>query len=110
MAAKKNDTLPPEMKLFSPAALLSDPNYDPERLLSTVMKKLHLKNFAALGRALEVEAPIISKVRNKITPVSALLLIRMHEVSDLSIRDLRQLMFKGNRNLVRNALKQQYLG
>ena len=36
--------------------------------------------------------PVISKIRHHRLPVGASLLIRMHEVSDLSIRDLRYLM------------------
>lgn len=94
MAVRRNKALPPKMELFSPASLLTDPSYDPERLLNAVMEKLNLKNDAALCRVLKVEPPLISKVRNKKTPIGALLLIRMHEVSNLSIRDLRLSMFR----------------
>lgn len=66
--------------------------YSPSRLLDTLISRLHLKNDAALARCLEVAPPIISKVRHRRTSVSALLLIRMHEVSELSISELRQLM------------------
>ncbi|MDB5775984.1 MAG: hypothetical protein JWP38_2117 [Herbaspirillum sp.] len=66
--------------------------YDPDRLLDALIEKLHLKNDAALSRALEVAPPVISKIRHRRLPVGASLLIRMHEVSDLSIRDLRILM------------------
>lgn len=67
-------------------------NYDPNHLLDSLIEKLHLKNDAALSRALEVAPPVISKIRHRRLPVGASLLIRMHEVSDLSIRDLRILM------------------
>jgi hypothetical protein len=66
--------------------------YDPDRLLASLTENLSLKNDAALSRALEVSAPVISKIRHRRLPVSASLLIRMHEVSKLSIRDLRLLM------------------
>src|SRR6266404_3843206 len=66
--------------------------YDPNRLLDTLIEKLHLKNDAALSRALEVAPPVISKIRHNRLPVGASLLIRMHEVSDMCIRDLRYLM------------------
>lgn len=66
--------------------------YDPNNLLDTLIEKLHLKNDAALSRALEVAPPVISKIRHRRLPVGASLLIRMHEVSDLSIRELRTLM------------------
>ncbi|HEY8606662.1 MAG TPA: hypothetical protein VIM12_06075 [Noviherbaspirillum sp.] len=66
--------------------------YDPNNLLESLIERLNLKNDAALSRALEVAPPLISKIRHRRLPVGASLLIRMHEVSDLSIRDLRQLM------------------
>lgn len=66
--------------------------YDPNNLLDALIEKLGLKNDAALSRALEVAPPVISKIRHRRLPVGASLLIRMHEVSDLSIRDLRILM------------------
>lgn len=66
--------------------------YDPNKLLDTLIGNLNLKNDAALSRALEVSPPIISKIRHFKLPVGASMLIRMHEVSDMSIRDLRDLM------------------
>lgn len=56
------------------------------------MDKLSLKNDAALSRALEVAPPVISKIRHRKLSVGASMLIRMHEISDLSIKDLRILM------------------
>lgn len=66
--------------------------YNPNHLLDFATKKLGLKNDAALARALEVCPPVISKVRNRHFPVGASLLIRLHEETDLSIRELRALM------------------
>ena len=73
-------------------ALTGQETYDPDRLLNTLIEKMRLKNDAALSRALEVAPPVISKIRHRRLPVGASLLIRMHEVSDLSIRELRELM------------------
>jgi predicted unusual protein kinase regulating ubiquinone biosynthesis (AarF/ABC1/UbiB family) len=67
-------------------------HYDPNNLLESLIEKLNLKNDAALSRALEVAPPLISKIRHRRLPVGASLLIRMHEVSALSIQDLRHLM------------------
>lgn len=72
--------------------LMDQFEYNPNHLLDTLIEKLHLKNDAALSRALEVAPPVISKIRHRRLPVGASLLIRMHEVSELSIRDLRHLM------------------
>ncbi len=66
--------------------------YDPNNLLTGMIKKLNLKNDAALSRALEVAPPVISKIRHGRLPVGASLLIRMQEISDLSIKELRDMM------------------
>ncbi|WP_151446058.1 helix-turn-helix domain-containing protein [Lacisediminimonas profundi] len=66
--------------------------YDPDNLLGSLIGRLRLKNDAALSRALEVAPPVISKIRHRRLPVGASLLIRMHEVSNLSIEELRELM------------------
>lgn len=72
--------------------LLKSVEYNPNNLLDQLLETMRLKNDAALARVLEVAPPVISKIRHRRLPVGASLLIRMHEVSDLSIRDLRYLM------------------
>lgn len=67
-------------------------HYNPDYLLESLIKKLHLKNDAALSRALEVSPPVISKIRHRRLPVTGSLLIRMHEVTALSIKDLQKLL------------------
>jgi hypothetical protein len=70
----------------------NDVIYDPNRLLDTLLERLKLRNDAALSRALAVEPPVISKIRHRRLPVGASMLIRMHEISSLSIKELRNLM------------------
>ena len=72
--------------------LLVKETYDPNKLLDALIEKMGLKNDAALSRRLEVQPPVISKIRHRRLPVGASLLIRMHEESGLSIRELRTLM------------------
>src|SRR4051794_5253049 len=72
--------------------LTSQVTYNPDNLLDSLIERLNLKNDAALSRALEVAPPVISKIRHRRLPVGASLLIRMHEVTDLSIKELRTLM------------------
>ena len=67
-------------------------NYDPGYLLDTVIRRLGLKNDAALARCLEVAPPVISKTRNGQLAVGASMLLRLHEVTDISVKDLRALM------------------
>ncbi|UQV43413.1 helix-turn-helix transcriptional regulator [Janthinobacterium lividum] len=59
-------------------------------LLDTLLTK-GPKNDAALARALEVAPPVISKIRHGRLPVGASLLIRMHEVFDVSISELKRI-------------------
>ena len=77
---------------MSDHALLNNPEYNPNNLLDILIGKLKLKNDAALSRVLEVAPPVISKIRHSRLAVGASMLIRMHEVSDLSIRQLREMM------------------
>jgi hypothetical protein len=69
-----------------------DPTYDPNKVLDAIIEKLNLKNDAALSRALEVAPPVISKIRHRTLPIGATILLRMHEVSEFSIRELKALM------------------
>src|ERR1039457_6017422 len=73
-------------------SLLQLAHYDPNNLLDSLIEKLGFKNDAALSKALEVAPPVISKIRHRKLPIGASLLIRMHEISDVSIKDLRALM------------------
>ncbi|PFH10111.1 hypothetical protein BCF11_2520 [Collimonas sp. PA-H2] len=66
--------------------------YDPNHLLDSLIEQLKLKNDAALARALGIAPPVLSKIRHRRLPVGASLLIRMHEVSALTIAELRALM------------------
>lgn len=72
--------------------LTSQESYNPNHLLDVLIERLNLKNDAALCRALEVAPPVISKIRHRSLPVGASMLIRMHEVSQMSVRELRDLM------------------
>ena len=73
-------------------SLIDQSAYDPNNLLDALVKKLSLKNDAALSRALEVAPPVLSKIRHRRLPVGASLLIRMHEISELTIKELQLLM------------------
>eukprot|EP01133_Synstelium_polycarpum_P019275 gene19275-23086_t len=79
-------------KIMAHHALASQESYNPNHLLDILLSKMQLKNDAALSRLLEVAPPVISKIRHHRLPVGASLLIRMHEVTGMSIRDLRDLM------------------
>ena len=72
-----------------PLATLS---YDPNRLLDALIQKLKLKNDAALSRVLDVNPPVLSKIRHGTLPIGASLIIRMQDVSKFSLKKVRALM------------------
>lgn len=61
----------------------------PSDLIDLIIKKLDIKNDAALSRVLEVAPPVISKIRHDKLPVGATLIIRIHELTDISISDIK---------------------
>ncbi|MBC7454047.1 MAG: hypothetical protein H7335_10140 [Massilia sp.] len=77
--------------------------YNPDKLLDALIARLQLKNDAALSRALEVAPPVISKIRHRTLPIGATILLRMHEISDFSIRELKALMAAPAQRKARSA-------
>lgn len=65
---------------------------NPNLLFDTMLNKLNLKNDVALALALGEAPSVISKMRHQKIPVGATMLLRLHEVSGMSIKDLRGLM------------------
>jgi hypothetical protein len=78
-----------EHKVLTPARCAEA---EPSNLLDALIEHFELKNDAALSRALYLSPPMISKLRTKTLQVSATVLVRMHDVTGLSIRELRALM------------------
>jgi len=66
--------------------------FDQGALLDILIAHLHLKNDAQLARSLNVAAPAISKLRHHKLPVGAAMLLRMHEESGFTIKELRAMM------------------
>jgi hypothetical protein len=77
---------------LSSTNMLNEPGYNPENLLDILIEGLKVKNDAGLARKLHIDYPIISKIRNRRRPITAEVLIRMHDVSELPISSLRHMM------------------
>jgi transcriptional regulator with XRE-family HTH domain len=69
-----------------------DGGFAPGHLLNALKTHLRLRSDAALARALDVGRPYVSKIRHRMNSVGPTLLVRMHEVSGLPVRQLRALM------------------
>jgi len=68
------------------------PQYDPNRLLNTIIRRFGLRNDSDLARFLEAQPSHISKLRNRRLRVSPELMIRIHELTGIGIREMRSLM------------------
>ncbi|WP_151639071.1 helix-turn-helix domain-containing protein [Noviherbaspirillum aerium] len=75
-----------------PNRVLKLDSYDPNPLLDRLKSFAPGQNDIGLASALGVTKSIISKIRNKHADISAEMLLNMHEMSGLSIRELRNLM------------------
>ena len=73
------------------ARAMEPSSFVPNKLLDTLIQRLHLKNDAVLFRVLEVQPPIISQIRHRKLNVGATILLRMHEKSNIPIRELKEL-------------------
>jgi len=78
-------------------------------LLDAVIEKMSLKNDTALANMLQLAPDTIYCYRSGKMPITARTLIRMHETTDMSIRELRALMSedisgndRGNAYAIRN--------
>lgn len=67
-------------------------SYDPARLLTYLTHFLQLQNEVALSRALRISHGLLKAIREQRLAIAGAILMQMHEVSQLSIAELRALM------------------
>lgn len=67
-------------------------DYDPNRLLDTMLARLGVNSDKALSRKLKVADSVISKIRSRRIPIAASLLLWMSESTGASIHELRQIL------------------
>ena len=69
---------------------LDCPTYDPVALLDFLRDKLPARNDSDVARKLGTYSALISKVRNKKHPLSAAMLLRIHDVTGIGIKELKE--------------------
>jgi uncharacterized protein (DUF2336 family) len=84
------DTLPQQR--VDEFECLATADYDPNRLLDSLIVKLHLQGDAALANSLEVHPKIIAMLRDGKLCISAPLLLMLQWSLDLDDRELRDLI------------------
>ena len=72
--------------------MLNHHQYDPSNLLNALSQRLKLRNDVELSKSLHLSKALIALIREGRRPVSGAILIVMHEVSALTINELRALM------------------
>lgn len=60
-------------------------------ILDALITRLKVRNDAQLSKALHIDPAMVCKLRSKKTGLSASLIIRMHDVSGMSVNELRAL-------------------
>lgn len=63
-----------------------------QALFDTVMKQQNCKNDAALSRVLEVDPGSLSRMRNRKLKVGAVLILRIHKLTKISVEDIEKLI------------------
>jgi hypothetical protein len=85
----RNPDVAKKMLDYSP--VITHP-YNPNMLFDVLLETFGLENDEALGSVLHIGAPLIRRIRCGQAPVEPLLLLRMNELSGISVRELRRLM------------------
>jgi hypothetical protein len=66
---------------------------DPNAFLDFLQARLQLKNDAQLSRTMGVPPPVLSKFRHFRVPVGASFLIQAHDITGLTLNDLRSILY-----------------
>jgi hypothetical protein len=66
--------------------------YDPHHLVDSILDHLELDTDAAFARELDVPPSVIDEIRFMKRPIDAAMLLRMHELSGLSVPTLRNIL------------------
>jgi plasmid maintenance system antidote protein VapI len=66
--------------------------YNPALLFDALLQKLEIPNDRALAEFIGVTPSVISRIRTHRTPVSAALLIRVNEMTNVAISDIRAII------------------
>ena len=67
----------------------SNPETPIARFLTSLLDRHKLKNDAALSRFVGIAPPVISKLRNGLVELTPGHIIRFHEATDLSVKEIK---------------------
>ena len=67
-------------------------HYTPEVFLDRLCQKLGARSLSALGRVVGLSPSVLSKVKRRRLAVSSEILLKIHEATDIPVRELRRWM------------------
>lgn len=70
-------------------------------LLDLVAEKIGARNDAQLARGLEVAPPVISKIRHNRLPVGTSMVVKIHETTGMTVRDIKSYITHGPQQVVK---------
>lgn len=68
------------------------PTYNPIKFINAISRIMEVKNDAALARALGYHPAVICKLRKRSFGISAENILRIHEVTGIPVKELREMM------------------
>lgn len=71
---------------------LSAAQYIPEVLFERLCNRLGVRSYSALGRVIGLSPSVVSKVRNRRLAISSEILLKIHDATDIPVRELRRWM------------------
>lgn len=71
---------------------LTASQYLPEALFERLYQRLGVKSYSALGQVIGLSPSVVSKVRNRKVAISSEILLKIHDATDIPLRELRRWM------------------
>lgn len=71
---------------------LKPEQYLPEALFKRLCIRLGVRTYSALGAAIGLSPSVVSKVRNRKVAISSEILLKIHDATDIPLRELRRWM------------------
>lgn len=71
---------------------LSATQYIPEVLFERLCARLGVRSYSALGRVIGLSPSVVSKVRNRRLAISSEILLKIHDATDIPVKELRRWM------------------
>ena len=67
-------------------------HYTPEAFLERLCERLGARSLSALGRVVGLSPSVLSKVRRRRLAISSEILLKIHDATDIPVRELRRWM------------------